>query len=267
MALIDRPLVHPDRKVSGFRPFKAMRHFGKLVQDKEDTEQVFHIIDALKGRKSVRQMADFIATPQARMLLERGEALPPLLDDHARWADCAPNSLARRYVEFMEREGLTAAGLVEESYKFKPREERYPDLYEWYIERLRDTHDLFHVLTGYGRDPLGELCLLGFSYEQNHSPGVLFIAWMGARQMAKETGLKAPVFAALAEGRRLGREADKLAHADLLAMLPDDIDAVRSRLKIGKPEAYRDCLRLFQALPEREGGWDMQVPQEQARAA
>ena len=267
MDLIDRPLVHPARKVSGFRPIKAMNHFRKLVADKEDTEQVFHIIDALKGRKSVRQMANFVATPQARDLLERGEQLPPLLDDHARWADCEPTSLAHHYVAFMEREGLTAAGLVEESYKFKPREERYPDLYEWYIERLRDTHDLFHVLTGYGRDPLGELCLLGFSYEQNHSPGVLFIAWMGARQMAKETGMKAPVFAALEEGRRLGREADKLAHADLLSMLPDDIDAVRARLKIGNPESYRRCLKLFEDLPERDGGGQVQVPQEQARAA
>ena len=267
MDLIDRPLVHPARKVSGFRPFKAMNHFRKLVADKEDTAQVFHIIDALKGRRSVRQMEQFIATPQARMLLERGEALPPMLDDHARWADCAPNSLARRYVEFMQREGLTAAGLVEESYKFKPREERYPDLYEWYIERLRDTHDLFHVLTGYGRDPLGELCLLGFSYEQNHSPGVLFIAWMGARQMAKETGIKGPIFAALEEGRRLGREADKLAHADLLSLLPEDIDTVRAKLKIGRPDAYRRCLKLFEDLPEREGGWQVQASEEQAKAA
>ena len=254
MNLIDRPLVAPQRKISGFRPIKAMRHFGKLVADKEDTEQVFHIIDALKGRKSVRQMADFLATDHAKMLLQRGEELPPLLDDHSRWTNCAHGSLARNYVEFMEREGLTAAGLVAESHKFKPQEERFEDLYEWYVERLRDTHDLFHVLTGYGRDPLGELCLLGFSYEQNHSPGVLFIAWMGARQMAKETGMKEPVFAALAEGRKLGREADKLAHADLLTMLPDDIDAVRAKLNIGTPLAYRACLRLLTELVENDSG-------------
>lgn len=182
------------------------------------------------------------------MLLERNEELPALLDDHARWASCAPNSLARHYVAFMQREGLTAAGLVAESHKFKPREERFPDLYEWYIERLRDTHDLFHVLTGYGRDPLGELCLLGFSYEQNHSPGVLFIALLGARQTKKESGIREPVDAAIREGRRLGREAKKLAHADLLTMLPDDIDEVRARLNIGTPLAYRRCVELFRQI-------------------
>ncbi len=248
MELIDRPLVHPHRKVTTFRPFKALRHFGKLVQDKEDTEQVFHIIDSLRSRKSLRQMERFLATDEARMLLERNEELPALLDDHARWADCAPNSLARNYVAFMEREQLTAAGLVEESHRFKPREERHPDLYEWYIERLRDTHDLFHVLTGYGRDPLGELCLLGFSYEQNHSPGVLFIALLGARQTKKESGIHEPVDAAIREGRRLGREAKKLAHADLLSMLTDDIDEVRARLDIGTPVAYRRCVEMFRQI-------------------
>ena len=92
--------------------------------------------------------------------------------------------------------------------------------------------------------------------------GVLFIAWMGSRQLAKETGLKAPVMAALAEGRALGRAASKLAHADLLTMLPDDIETVRARLKVAKPVAYQACLKTLSALPGSEGGW-----QGQAKAA
>ncbi|GAA4037534.1 hypothetical protein GCM10022213_03910 [Parerythrobacter jejuensis] len=226
---------------------KALRHFGKLVADKEDTEQVFHIIDALKGKKSLRQMEGFVATSEAQTLLERNEELPAILDDHARWTECAPNSLARNYVRFMEREGLTAAGLVEESRKFKPESELFHDLYEWYVERLRDTHDLFHVLTGYGRDPLGEVSLLGFSYEQNHSPGVLFIAYMGTRQVRKESGTNAPVFEALREGRKLGREAKKLAHQDLMALMPRDIDEVRAELNLGEPRIYKECLRQLEA--------------------
>ncbi len=255
MDLTERPLIHPDREIVGFRPIKALRHFGKLAADKEDTEQVFHIIEALKGRKSVSQMKEFVTTEQARELIRRNEELPALLDDHDRWIDCTPNSLAQNYIRFMQREELTAAGLVEESYKFKPKSERYPDLYEWYVERLRDTHDLFHVLTGYGRDPLGEVCLLGFSYEQNHSPGVLFIAYMGARQLRKEAGIGKPVFDALREGRRLGREARKLAHSDLLSMLPEDIDAVRVKLNVGSPDAYRRTLAMMeeQCCGEEQG--------------
>lgn len=261
MAQFNRPVVHPDRKVVGFRPIKAMRHFGKLVADKEDTEQVFHIIEALKGRKSLSQMIEFIETDEARELISRDEDLVSALDSHDRWADCAENSLAQNYIRFMRREGLTATGLVAESHKFKPKAERFDDLYEWYVERLRDTHDLFHVLTGYGRDPLGEVCLLGFSYEQSHSPGVLFIAYMGARQIKKESGLGSAITGALREGRRLGREAGKLAHADLLSLLPEDIDEVRARLNVGQPKHYRRCLAMLREINPDYGLLEDRLPQ------
>ena len=58
----ERPLQHPDRKLAGFQPFKAMRHFKQLIADKEDTEQVFHIIEALKDKKSARQAAASVGT-------------------------------------------------------------------------------------------------------------------------------------------------------------------------------------------------------------
>jgi ubiquinone biosynthesis protein COQ4 len=247
MSRLDLPIVHPQRNVVGFRPIKALRHFGRLVADKEDTEQVFHIIDSLKGTKSLRQMRNFIPTPEAQELLTRDQYLPDYLDDHARWAGCDTNSLAQNYIRFMRREGLSAAGLVEENLKFQAKIDTYDDLYAWYINRLRDTHDLFHVLTSYGRDSLGEVCLLGFSYEQNLNPGVLFIAYLGTREINKTSGGIAPVFDALREGRRLGREAKKLAHQDMLKLLPEDIEAVRAQLNVGAPTIYRDCLARFDA--------------------
>ncbi|SHN49296.1 Coq4 family protein [Erythrobacter sanguineus] len=247
MALIDLPLVAPDRKMAGFRPFKVLHHFGKLVEDKEDTEQVFHIIEATKGKRSHRQAWDFIQSPEGQRYL-RGEVdIPAMLDDHARWADCGPNSVAAHYIAFMKREGLSAAGLVAESHKWAPPEQRHKDLTEWYFERLRDTHDLFHVLTGYGRDALGEASLLAFSYQQNHNFGLLFIAYAGARQIGKVSGTKAPMFAVIREGRRLGKAAAKISHQDIEALMREDIGAARVRLNIGQPEMYRQCLAILES--------------------
>ena len=48
------PLIHPDRTDTGFRPLKALHHFRKLIADKEDTEQVFHILDALRDNRFKR---------------------------------------------------------------------------------------------------------------------------------------------------------------------------------------------------------------------
>lgn len=245
MAVTDLPLVAPDRKTSGFRPLKVLHHFGKLVEDKEDTEQVFHIIEATKGRKSYRQARDFITSDTGRRFMNDGVNIPAMLDDHARWADCGPNTVAAHYIAFMKREGLSAAGLVAESHKWAPPESLPKDQTQWYFDRLRDTHDLFHVLSGYGRDALGEASLLGFSFEQNHNFGILFIAYAGARQIKKVSGTKAPVFAAIKEGRRLGRAAAKIAHQDIAALMREDIGEARKRLNIGKPEIYRQCLAIL----------------------
>ena len=245
MALLDLPLVAPDRKVSGFRPLKVLHHFGKLVEDKEDTEQVFHIIEAIKGKRSHAQANAFIRSPEGQRFLRDAVDIPAMLDDHARWADCGPKSVAAHYIAFMKREGLSAAGLVAESHKWAPPESLPRDLTQWYFDRLRDTHDLFHVLTGYGRDALGEASLLGFSYEQNHNKGILFIAYAGARQIKKVSGTKAPLFAAIKEGRRLGKAAAKIAHQDIAALMREDITEARARLGIGKPEVYRQCLAIL----------------------
>lgn len=247
MSPLERPLQHPDRSHHGFRPFKALRHFRNLIADKEDTEQVFHIIEALKGRKTSRQAAAFVQSDEGRTLLSQDFDIPAMLDDHLRWADCGPDTVAQTYMAFMKREGLSAAGLVEESHSWQPPEQRPQDLYEWYYDRLRDTHDLFHVLTGYGRDALGELCLLGFSYAQNHNRGIQFIAYAGARQMKKDSGSAAPIFAAVREGQRLGREAAKLAHQDVEQLMREPLADARKRLNIGKPELYRECLTTFEA--------------------
>lgn len=263
MSTLDLPLIDENRDLTGFRPLKALHHFRNLVADKEDTKQVFFIIEALKGRKVRAQAEAFLQTEQARDFMKREDdlAIADMLDDHSRWDDCGPNTVARRYIDFMKREGLTANGLVEESYAWRPRQDRPNDQLEWYLNRLRDTHDLFHVLTGYGRDALGEACLLGFSYEQNHNLGVKFIAYAGARQIKKMSGTTAPLYDAVREGRRLGSEAAKLGHMDVEAVMREDIDVVRDQLNIGKPSTYRACLRILQSEGYGEEAIGLSQPQ------
>ena len=263
---LDRPLVSPDRKLSGFQPLKVLHHFGKLVEDKEDTEQVFHIIEATKGRRSHKQAWDFIQSETGQRFLRDRVNIPAMLDDHDRWADCGENSVAQHYIRFMKREGLTAAGLVAESHKWAPPEKLPQDLTQWYFDRLRDTHDLFHVLTGYGRDALGEANLLGFSYSQNHNAGILFIAYAGARQIAKVSGTRAPLFSGVREGQRLGKAAHKLAHMDVEAVMHEDIDAARARMNIGKPVIYRECLRILQEEGKIVSEVGLSAPKTQPQA-
>lgn len=237
---------HPDRPVPKFRPFKAMHHFRKLIADKEDTEQVFHIFQCLPRLALVDEIRAFVYSDAGKALRISEPYLPDLLDDHARLRAMPRGSVAHAYVDFMEREGLSAAGLVEEFDRFQ-RGQRYGDLIEWYVNRLRDTHDLLHVLTGYGRDALGEQCVLAFTYGQNPAPGNIFIAYMGGLNMKRTIRSDAPLFKAINEARGLGRGCPRIAEQSIEALLAEPLVAARQRLNINTPRFYGMAHDRFKA--------------------
>ena len=241
------PLVDPRRPTTGMRPLKAWKHFRALIADKEDTEQVFHIIDALRDKRFADSAKAFSETPAGRRALAENIYLPDLLDDHDRLKKMPKGSVADAYVTFMEREGLSAAGLVEEQQKFRATQEHYDDLVERYGNRMRDTHDLFHILTGYGRDALGEQCVLGFTYSQSPSWGTLFIAWAGGRQVNKYVPKDTPVYAAIREAQRNGKAAQKIAYQDIEALLAEPLEEARKRLGIAEPVLYKKAHEVMRS--------------------
>ncbi len=238
----DIELVHPSRKALRWRPLKALSHFRKLVADKEDTSQVFYIIQALSGKSLLRDLRRFIQTTVGKNHVEKRLFLPPLLDNHAEILKLPKNSVGHAYVEFMKSEGLSAAGLVEEYDRFNESVDHYDDLVEWYANRLRDTHDLLHVLTGYGRDSLGEACVLAVSNATNRNLGVLFIAIMGGREIKNHVPRNAPVMKAVFEGRRIGknvkRQSQGIAYQDIMALLAEPLEDARKRMGITPPNTY-----------------------------
>ncbi|WP_164118006.1 Coq4 family protein [Sphingorhabdus sp. Alg239-R122] len=243
--MTDLPLIHPDRPGARLRPVKAFQHFRKLVADKEDTEQVFHVTNYLRGKRYVKEAGAFLKTPLAKRLRESGEYLPNLLDDHDVLRKMPAGSLAHAYADFMEREGLSAAGLVAEQKSFAAKVTQYDDQLEWYNNRMRDTHDMFHIITGYGRDPLGELALLAFSYAQNKSLGFLFIAWLGAFEERRVAPKDTPIFRAIREGQRHGKLAQKIGHQDIVELLPLPLEDVRAKLGINSPDTYQAILKSY----------------------
>lgn len=236
-----------DRQTPKFRPFRALHHFRKLVADKEDTEQVFHIFQCLPRLAFVDEARTFVYSEMGEALRASEPHLPDLLDDHVRLRAMPQGSVAHAYVDFMEREGLSAAGLVAEYDRFQGGR-RFGDLIEWYGNRLRDTHDLLHVLTGYGRDALGEQCVLAFTYGQNPAPGNIFIAYLGGLNVKRTTRSNAPVLRAINEARSLGRGCPRLVDQSIASLLSEPLAAARTRLHIATPRFYGMAHDRFRAL-------------------
>lgn len=237
--------VHPDRKKNRIRPFKALRHFRNLIADKEDTVQVFHVIEALNGQSLLRGLDDFSSTDMGKKRIAERRVLPPILDDHATIGKLPAGTVGAAYLEFMQREGLSAAGLVEEFARFTEGAPKFDDVLQWYGYRLRDIHDLIHVLTGYGRDALGEVCVLAFSHGQAPGPGVIFVSYMGGREIKKIAPRGAPVMEAMREGKRNGKLAQRVALEDILELLAEPLDAARERLGILPPTLYDEVHKMF----------------------
>ncbi|MEM9668853.1 MAG: Coq4 family protein [Pseudomonadota bacterium] len=238
--------IDPTRPKARFRPIKALRHMKTLIDNKEDTEQVFHIIEALSGESLRNNFYKFVETPEGEAALKSRVYLPPVLDDHDWISELPKNTVGAAYLEFMEGEGLTAQGLVDESLKLRSRRGEFNDDLSWYSDRTRDTHDLFHVLTGYGRDALGEASLLAFTHGQMPSRGVHFISFVGIREMKKHLPAEARVMDCYREGKRNGKAAKDIAAQDIISLLKEPIDDVRAKLNIAEPVAYKRALRIFE---------------------
>lgn len=244
-----KPFKHADRPKMPIRPLKAMRHFRNLIADKEDTRQVFEIIIALDGKEFERSARAFLTSDIGKQRYADHRYLPDILDDHDKLKQLPHGSVGRVYVDFMEREGLSAAGLVAEYDRFYDESgyPRFDDQMQWYGNRRRDTHDLLHVLTGYGRDALGEACVLGFSYGQDRGKGGLFIGYMAALEIRKTLPKGAPTLKAVRQGQSNGKAAQKLINQDIVALLSEPLDAARARLGIAPPTVYQDIHAMCHA--------------------
>jgi ubiquinone biosynthesis protein COQ4 len=177
--------------------------------------------------------------------MAREPYLPDLLDDHDRLLAMPEASVAHAYVAFMRREGLSSDGLVQES--LKARRPRFDDQVQWFGDRLRDTHDLIHVLTGYGRDALGEQCALGFSNGQYRGVTDGFLAWAGGFELNRRVKADAPVFAAIREAQLMGRKAEKLFAQDVTALLAEPLHVARARMGIHETVHYQRAHAAYRA--------------------
>jgi ubiquinone biosynthesis protein COQ4 len=219
-------------------PIAALRAVRKLMNNREDTHQVFLLIEALRGKTTLREFARFRETETGRAVLDESRRLFDRLSDRSSLAALPKGSLGRAYYDFMASENLSAEGLVEMS---KVRRPPAPDGVTLFRERNREMHDLLHVVTGYGRDPLGEACLVAFSYAQTGLKGFAVIAVFAARRIARSRPGQ-PVRRAVFEGYRHGRTAGWLPGADWEALLIEPVEAVRAQFAVKPPHYYRTIL-------------------------
>lgn len=149
----------------------ALRSMARLVQDPDDTRQVFLLGLALNGPAFPALLARICAAEGGLALLSERPSIDSRSVDFDRLRALPAGSLGGAYARYLD-----AHGLDPDLFQAPPG---LPEVPRFVAQRIRQTHDVWHVLTGYAPDVAGELCLQGFTYAQLRVPSSLGIALVG----------------------------------------------------------------------------------------
>jgi ubiquinone biosynthesis protein COQ4 len=217
---------------------QALRSLRALLRDPNDTAEGFRVIEALDPRIYHRTLSRIASRPSGLRLLREQ---PVLLDAlRARDAlDALPEgSLGRAYREFCTREGLNPDTFVQigEAGSLLPIDD---PLLRFASHRSRDSHDVWHVVSGFRTDMAGEAGILGFTFAQTRSPGLLLLFIGGLLHSFTVGGEPGQTMRRMAWfGLRSGTRAEPLAAAPWEEWLSKPIADVRAELRITELPEY-----------------------------
>jgi ubiquinone biosynthesis protein COQ4 len=131
-----------------------------LALDTTDTRQVFYLAIAVERETLPRVAARLAADPSGRELLRTRPAIDSKHVDFEALRALPPDTLGGAYAR-----ALQAQGLDPDIFQRPPG---LPEDLAYVAQRARQTHDLWHVLTGLKTDIPGEVALQAFTHAQLH---------------------------------------------------------------------------------------------------
>jgi ubiquinone biosynthesis protein COQ4 len=211
-----------------------------IILDPNETSHVFTLFSSLIGPLEVRAIGHFLESERGRALIDARPDLVGTLSDRDYLASLPEGSLGRAYLDFVMRENISADGLVDASVKGTQLLQGDTGA-DFVGEYLRDAHDMWHVVTGYSGDVVGELALLAFSFAQVGNLGVgLLVALSAALGPVLPTPIDREGRRVIVGGFLRGRKSRWLPTVDWLPLLARPLHEVRRELGVSDGVRYRE---------------------------
>jgi ubiquinone biosynthesis protein COQ4 len=189
--------------LNAYRNVRALYSLAMLVRDPNRLNEVFEMADALATPESMTPVIDRlieISPAEVARSIEERHRLPRI--DLQALRALPEGTLGREFAEHMLRNNLDPSALPD-----LPS----PDRISFFRAHLYETHDIWHVVTGYHTDLVGELALQGFYLAQIPGPlPALLIAVGFLRSALVDFELTSPFMDALVNGYRMGKESKPL---------------------------------------------------------
>ena len=188
-------LFNLDARLQSLRMVAGLAEF---LKHPDSLESVFKVAGSLRNSPlSAQMLRHLLANPRMAELVEQNWRPAPI--DLDALEQLPEGSLGHVYAQQLRSQGLTPDSLIDPSPVQSPQ--------EFIVHRLRETHDIVHVLTGFGTDPTGELGLQAFNLAQNRSPLAVMLIFGAMLSSLQNDEPLEPLLNALARGFALGFQA------------------------------------------------------------
>lgn len=165
----------------------------RLLKNPDDTAQAFLIGIALNAGAFPGVIARIVNEEEGLALCNDAPRIDSSTVDYDKLRRLPADTLGGAYARYLDDNKLDPD-------LFQPPP-GLPKVASFIVTRIRQTHDVWHALTGYGPDFVGELALQAFTFGQLRIPSAFAIATFG-------TLLRAPRAARVVmDGYRRGSEA------------------------------------------------------------
>lgn len=214
-------------KIGPLDAARALYRLVRLVQDPNRLDEVFEMADALGKPEALNPIVEEIAKDPfvARAFEERHR----IEVDLASLRKLPEGTLGRAFAAHMD-----AAKLDPSALPTLPDSDRV--LY--FRAHLYETHDIWHAVTGFGVDFVGELGLQGFYLAQIPGPlPALLVATGFVRSAIYDRHLIKPFMNELIRGWRMGASAKPFFGVKWDEMWSLPLSEVRARLGIEEQDA------------------------------
>lgn len=149
----------------------GLRALIEVGRDPNRTDKVLEGYEHLNAGGEGRRAKMFYASPEGEVLYRGNVTLDATTVDFDALARLPEGTLGHAYAKFMRDHGLTPD-------IFSSRGALSREVYV--IKRLRQTHDLWHVLTGIDTNVPGELELQAFTFTQLWIPSAFILVTFGS---------------------------------------------------------------------------------------
>jgi ubiquinone biosynthesis protein Coq4 len=194
-----------------------------MMLNPEGTQSVFDLEDGLLKSKSTDELLRFTSKdPSVRTMIDE-RYLQPVPDTDAL-SKLPKDSLGYRYFYHLDSQG------------FDPDYYRKIDVQndiDYVMMRIRQTHDIWHVITGFDTHPLGEIAIKAVELAQTHRPMAAAICAGGVfRYMVKQPEEFANCLESIVAGYHMGLQSKALLSMKWEELWDRKVDDLRERLGI-----------------------------------